>query len=364
MNKRIIAINLPQFHPFKENEEWWGKGFTEWTNVTKAKPRFKGHYQPHLPTDTGFYDLRLPEAREMQAEMARKYGIYGFCYYHYWFNGKLLMERPLREIVESGNPDFPFMICWANENWSRAWDGSENEILIEQSYSAEDDKNHINYLLDNIILDKRYIKIDGKPIIAIYKSTLFPNIKSTIQIWRDEARLRGIELYICRFESFNTKGEEYLKSGFDAAIEFQPQTDRTEYLNSQNRKIKNIPKVFFRKFLTHLKGYSNLHISYEDYINYMISRPQVEYKRYPCVMPMWDNSARKVNNYMAFLGSTPELYKKWLSDVYYKFKPYSKEENLIFINAWNEWAEGNHLEPDLMWGRSYLEKTKEVIMNE
>lgn len=359
-NKRVIAIHLPQFHPFKENDEWWGKGFTEWTNVTKAKPRFKGHYQPHLPTETGFYDLRLPEAREMQARMAYSYGIYGFCYYHYWFNGRLLMERPLKEIVESGTPNFPFMICWANENWSRAWDGSENEILIKQDYSIEDDINHINYLLDNIILDKRYITIDERPVIAIYRSSLFPNIKLTIDIWRQEAKKRGIDLYICRFESFNIKGEEYLKDGFDAAIEFQPQTDRDEFLIDYYRKWNNFHHRLTRKIKSFLFKYQPTIIPYKDYSEYMMSRAMVSYKRYPCVTPMWDNSARK-KNYILLKGSTPDLYKTWLESTYKQFVPFSEEENLLFINAWNEWAEGNHLEPDIKWGNQYLQKTKEVI---
>ena len=167
--KRLIAINLPQYHPFKENDEWWGKGFTEWTNVTKAKPRFRGHYQPHLPADMGFYDLRLPEVRQMQADLAKEYGIYGFCYYHYWFNGHRLMERPVSEILSSGEPDFPFMLCWANENWARNWDGGFKDILIEQNYSDDDDRNHMIYLCKEVFPDKRYIKVDGKPFFIIYK---------------------------------------------------------------------------------------------------------------------------------------------------------------------------------------------------
>lgn len=206
MNKRVIAIHLPQFHPFLENDEWWGKGFTEWTNVTKAKPRFLGHYQPHLPSDTGFYDLRLPEAREMQANMAREYGIYGFCYYHYWFNGKRLMDRPVKEILASGQPDFPFMLCWANENWSRNWDGKFRNILIEQHYSEEDDIEHMRYLCSKVFQDTRYIRIDGKPVFAIYRSNFFPNMKHTIDVWRKVAKEEyGIELYLIRVENEDRK---------------------------------------------------------------------------------------------------------------------------------------------------------------
>ena len=175
---RPIAIYLPQFHPVPENDLWWGKGFTEWTNVVKAKPLFKDHYQPHLPADLGFYDLRVPEVREAQANLAREYGIFGFCYYHYWFNGKRILEKPFEEVFESGKPDFPFMLCWANENWTRSWDGGNNEILLEQKYCHEDDKKHIQSLIP-YFKDKRYIKANGKPVIAIYRSTLLPDVART-----------------------------------------------------------------------------------------------------------------------------------------------------------------------------------------
>ena len=193
VDKRIIAFYLPQYHPFPENDEWWGKGFTEWRNVVKARPLYRGHYQPHLPADLGFYDLRVPEVRQQQADMARMYGINGFCYYHYWFNGHQLMERPLEEMLSSGNPDFPFMLCWANENWTRAWDGGSRHILIAQNYSEEDDRAHIRYLLDNVFSDSRYIRVDGKPVFLIYRSMLFPNMKETIRVWREEASSKGVD---------------------------------------------------------------------------------------------------------------------------------------------------------------------------
>ena len=196
MKKRVIAINLPQFHPFPENDEWWGKGFTEWTNVTSSRPRFHGHYQPQLPTDTGFYDLRLPEARQMQADMAKEYGIYGFCYYHYWFNGKQLMERPVKEILSSGEPDFPFMLCWANENWARNWDGGFNKVLIAQNYSEEDDIAHMKYLCEKVFPDERYIKVDGKPVFCIYRPHYFPDMAQTIKTWREVASSYSMEIEV------------------------------------------------------------------------------------------------------------------------------------------------------------------------
>ena len=356
-NKRVIAIHLPQFHPFKENDEWWGKGFTEWTNVTKSKPRFKGHYQPHLPADLGFYDLRLPEIREQQAALAKEYGIYGFCYYHYWFNGHRLMERPVNEILSSGKPDFPFMLCWANENWTRAWDGGEKEILIKQNYSSEDDREHIKYLLKNVFSDPRYIRINNKPVFAIYRSGLFPDIEQTFKVWREEAAKEGVELYLCRFESFGQNGAKHLTVGFDAAIDFQPLgAPLNKYIKNNIRlrifnKLKRIfiPKNYICK------------VSYKKYVKFLCSQDFPSYKQYPCITPMWDNSARRKTNIFMLKGSTPKLYAKWFTHIMNKFIPYSQEENFIFINAWNEWAEGNHLEPDRKWGKQYLEMTKKVI---
>lgn len=206
--KRVIAFYLPQYHPFPENDRWWGAGFTEWRNVVKARPLFRGHYQPHLPADLGFYDLRVPEVRQQQAALAERYGLSGFCYYHYWFNGHRLMQRPVEEMLASGKPDFPFMLCWANENWTRAWDGGEQEVLIRQEYSEEDDRAHIRYLLDEVFRDPRYIRVDGKPVFAVYRSALFPDMRRTIEVWREEAAARGAELYLCRVESFNAAGRE------------------------------------------------------------------------------------------------------------------------------------------------------------
>ena len=356
-NKRIIAFYLPQYHPFKENDEWWGKGFTEWRNVTKCKPRYWRHYQPHLPADLGFYDLRIPEVRQAQADMAREYGIYGFCYYHYWFNGHLLMERPLNEVLQSKEPDFPFMICWANENWTRAWDGGEKKILISQNYSEEDDRQHILYLLENIFCDPRYIRVDGKPVFAIYRSSAFPNMKRSIDIWREEARKKGIELYLCRVESFNEAGEGYLQDGFDAAIELPPHNIKDYVANKLllRRALNKVSRVVFKRNL-----FPNI-ISYRKYSDYMCKQKSPDYKRYSTVTPMWDNAARRKYTFFALKGSTPSLYYKWLNHIMKSFRPYSKEENFVFINAWNEWAEGNHLEPDLKWGRKYLEMTKIAI---
>ncbi|MDA8086785.1 MAG: glycoside hydrolase family 99-like domain-containing protein, partial [Nitrospiraceae bacterium] len=202
---KLIAFYLPQYHPIPENDSAWGKGFTEWTNVAKAKPLFPGHYQPHLPADLGFYDLRLAETREAQADLARQYGIYGFCYYHYWFKGRTPLGRPLQEVLASGRPDFPFCLCWANERWTRAWDGGMNDVLIDQNYSREDDIDHIRWLC-NIFRDSRYIKVKGKPLLLVYKSADLPDPGGTAALWRKEAERLGLPgLYLCRVESFGNE---------------------------------------------------------------------------------------------------------------------------------------------------------------
>lgn len=362
MNKkaRVIAFYLPQYHPIPENDEWWGKGFTEWTNVAQARPRFRGHYQPHIPADLGFYDLRLPETRIAQADMAKEYGIYGFCYYHYWFNGKRLMERPVNEILSTGEPDFPFMLCWANENWARNWDGGFRNVLIEQDYSFEDDANHIKYLCEKVFCDKRYITINERPVFAIYKPYLFPNIQRTIEIWREIATKYGFNLYLTFMLTGDKSHKYFLDQGFDAAIDFQPH--KSAVLSQEDKRITD---NFFYRFCQHILKMNNnpcnLSFNYERYLEHACKTMKKDYKEFPCVSPGWDNSPRRVNtSFFMLKGNTPDLFGKWIKYVFKNFIPYSEEENLIFINAWNEWAEGNHLEPDLKWGKGFLEKVKEV----
>jgi lipopolysaccharide biosynthesis protein len=331
---RALAIHLPQFHPIPENNEWWGKGFTEWSNVAKTKPRFEGHYQPHLPSDLGFYDLRVRETRIAQAELAKENGISGFCYYHYWFNGRQVLETPVKEILKSKEPDFPFCLCWANENWTRNWDGMFNDVLLEQNYSTEDDINHIRFLFQ-FFEDKRYITVDEKPVFIVYRTELFPDIKRTTEVWREEAIKAGFKgLYLIRCENFTT-GVDPETIGFDASFNFFP--------NHYGLPLYIIPGKIEQK----------LHEW----------NPQtVEYKRFPGLTPMWDNSARRKKNAMILKDSTPEEYGRWLKHITNTFEPFSKDENFIFVNAWNEWAEGNHLEPCQKWGRKYLEVTREVLM--
>ncbi len=267
---RAIAFHLPQFHPIPENDEWWGKGFTEWINVVRAKPRFEGHYQPHLPADLGFYDLRLPEARAAQAQLAAEYGIYGFCYYHYWFNGRRLLEQPVNGIWKSGEPDFPFCLCWANENWSRRWDGANNEILIAQHYSHEDDLAHIRSLIP-LFRDPRYIRVMGKPIFLVYRASKLPEPKRTTEIWRREAESAGLSgLFLVRVESHDQLGGDPRELGFDCAVDFHP--------NHELLAASHIPRRrwWHRRKLrtTEPAYYENSIYDYKKYTSSALARPE------------------------------------------------------------------------------------------
>lgn len=356
-NIRIISFYLPQFHPIPENDEWWGKGFTEWTNVVKARPLFNGHYQPHLPADLGFYDLRLPEIREAQAQIARDHGIYGFCYYHYWFNGKRLLNRPVDDVLNTDKPDLPFMLCWANENWTQTWDGQDKNVLIEQIYSEEDDKEHMEFLCKNVFQDQRYIKVSNKPVFALYRSDFLPDVKRTTSIWRQVAKRCGFhDLYLIKIDNSHDRSDPE-KSGFDAALEFQPDW------NNLPARIK--PHIFSRLLhgakIVKSPYVENSVFKYKDLVNKALAKAVPDYKYFRCITPSWDNSARKKSRAHIFIKSTPAAYGDWLDNILRSFKPYSEEENFIFINAWNEWAEGNHLEPCQKWGTKYLDETKHIL---
>ena len=353
---RAIAIYLPQFHPTPENDEWWGKGFTEWTNVAKATPRFPGHYQPQLPSDLGFYDLRVAETRQAQADMARQYGIEGFCYYHYWFNGRRILERPFEEVLKSGQPDFPFCLCWANENWTRRWDGSDEQILLKQEYGEDDDREHLRSLAA-AFADPRYIRVDGKPVFIVYRTHLLPNVQRTVETWRDEAHRLGIgELYLMRMNGWGPHPDPH-ELGFDAAVEFQP-----DWVSLPGRQYGDVKTRGLNKLGLKPSPYLQDEIrEYDDVVKAMLAREKPGYKLYPGITPAWDNSARRKKNAVIITNSTPEKYEAWLRNIVQSFKPYSANENFIFINAWNEWAEGNHLEPCQRWGRQYLEATARAL---
>jgi lipopolysaccharide biosynthesis protein len=363
---RAIAIHLPQFHPILENDEWWGKGFTEWTNVAKAKPKFPGHYQPHLPADLGFYDLRLPEARGAQAELAAEYGIYGFCYYHYWFNGRRLLERPVNEIWKSGKPDFPFCLCWANENWTRSWDGQNLAVLVEQHYTAEDDLAHIRALIP-MFHDRRYIRVMDRPLFAVYRASEMPDPKRTTELWRREAERAGLRgLFLVRVSSFDQERDDPRALGFDCAVDFQPNARILGSSRIHRRKWWHREKLGTRERWFRENGL----FDYAAFAESALNGWSGSYPRIPCVCPGWDNSPRRHARAQIILNSTPELYESWLRETVLRQREilekiaqstYVVPESLIFINAWNEWGEGNHLEPCQKWGRAFLEATKRAL---
>ena len=336
---RFIAFYLPQYHPIPENDLWWGQGFTEWTNVVKGVPLFAGHYQPHVPADLGYYDLRAPEVRERQAELARAYGIHGFCYYYYWFNGKRLLEKPLNEVLRLGQPDFPFCVCWANEPWTRNWDGKHAEVLMPQEHTNESDERFILDLLP-VLRDERYIRINGRPLLLIYRTELLPDLARTSLVWKEIAFKNGIELYLCRVESF---AREHLASiNFDASCEFPP----------------NISGILPQS----TDGFEGNLYDYRQLVELMLERPNPAYRRFLGATPSWDNTARMGNRASIFLNSSPELFRHWLTVIAGRtVKNFEGDEQLVFINAWNEWAEGCHLEPDRRYGHAYLEACKAAV---
>jgi lipopolysaccharide biosynthesis protein len=343
MNKlRSIAIYLPQFHPIPENDAAWGEGFTEWTNVKKALPLFEGHYQPHVPHETvGYYDLRDPEVLINQAKLAKEYGIYGFAFYHYWFNGKRLLNLPIDNMLKSGKPDFPFCFIWANENWTRRWDGLDNEIIAEQKYSIDDDKNHIRFLCEKVFPDPRYITVEGKPFLLIYRTELLPDIKETARIWRDEAKKFGFkDLYLARVENFVSEINP-LNIGFDAAMEFSPDSRSVGIFENSSDCLK---------------------IDYNSTVFKILSKDRPEYPMFRCVFPGWDNSPRRKTGCVTYCNNSPEMFKHFVYRAADHTKSFFDENHqFLFINAWNEWGEGCHLEPDKKNSNSYLKALQEGL---
>lgn len=343
---RTIAFYLPQFHPIPENDLWWGKGFTEWTNVTRAVPQFIGHYQPRLPGDLGFYDLRVPDIMRQQVEIARDYGIRGFCFHHYWFGGQRLLEMPVRNLLLNPDIDIDFCLCWANENWSRRWDGSESDILMAQDHSPEDDIEFIDDLIPSF-KDKRYIRVDGKPLLIVYRATLLPDIAATAKRWRERVREYGIDdLYLVAAKSFDVGNPRAF--GFDAGVEFPPH--QAAGVKSANDRYQIINPDFNGKIFE----YADLAARYGKL-------DPAEFICHKTVSPSWDNCARKLSNAHTFVNSTPESYARWLDEALEVTMRRPPAERLLFINAWNEWGEGAYLEPDRRFGYSYLNATASVL---
>lgn len=339
----LVAFYLPQFHTIPENDEWWGKGFTEWRNVTRALPQFEGHHQPKLPGDLGFYDLRNPEVMREQARLAREYGISAFCFYFYWFGGKTLLETPLRNWLNDKSIDLQFCLCWANEKWSRTWDGRGNEILIEQKHSPDDDIAFIEYVAE-YMRDSRYLRLDGKPVLLIYRPGLFPDITSTTERWRSWCRSHGLgEIHLVYAQSFERPDPESI--GFDAAVEFPP--------NLSSHQSKDFPVSLLNP------AYSGLVTDWRAMSKEFQHRSQVSYVRYSGVNCGWDNEPRRCGRGRTYLHASSYGYGDWLRISIQKTKSGGRQP--IFINAWNEWAEGAILEPTAHSGYAYLEETRRQL---
>jgi lipopolysaccharide biosynthesis protein len=361
-DNKLIAMYLPQFHPIPENNKWWGEGFTEWTNVGRAKSLFKGHYQPRVPADLGYYDLRLPEVRQLQADMAREYGIDGFCYYHYWFgNGKRLLERPFNEVLQFGEPDFPFMLCWANESWhEKFWDnkgGVSKNLLMEQIYGDESEYDEHFYALLEAFKDHRYIRIGNKPAFMIYEPLKFPNISKFIARWQELAIKNGLDgiHFIGQTQRALVDKDSIISLGFNAinAVRIYDVLQKKSKVSRITSKLK---RVLFKTAL-----YEN----YSDAVKYLTddefdASPDV----YPTILPGWDHTPRSGKGGFLLHDYTPELFAKHVRNVFKVLKNKPIENKITFIKSWNEWAEGNYLEPDMKFGKKFLEVIKKIKNDE
>jgi len=385
---RIIALYLPQFHPISENDLWWGKGFTEWHNVVKAKPLFKGHYQPRIPADLGFYDLRIEDVRIEQARLAKEAGIEGFCYWHYYFgNGKQLLERPFNEVLNSGKPDYPFCLGWANHSWTnRSWHVGKKyvkeEVLIEQKYPGiEDNINHF-YILLNAFQDRRYIKVDEKPLFLIYNPLDIPDCSQFISLWQNLAVKEGLKgihfvgitttMSSLKKEMINSSVRKRLSSKNDSSVIYIKQILDLGFdavnTRSQTRAEIFVRGIFLKNIYRILNSNFKLNIvdkyQYRDLINYLIVNEDNFEEVYPTIIPNWDRSPRSGSKALIWHGSTPELFKKHVLQVLDVVKDKTEEHRIIFLKSWNEWGEGNYIEPDEKHGMSYLNVLRECALND
>lgn len=346
---QIIAFYLPQFYPTKENDEWWGEGFTEWTNLAKARPLFKGHDQPKIPGRLGFYDLRLAETREEQAKLAREAGITGFCYWHYWFNGRRLLDRVFAEVVDSGKPDFPFCLCWANHSWyQKTWDPKKpNRLLIEQTYPGEQDYiAHFNAMLP-AFKDKRYLKVDGKLIFGIFEADAIPSFSIMKEIWNQMAIDNGLEgFYFFGLAQGEKRANVIKEQQYDAVVYDNIQT---VYDKNWSLTRRALDKILYRPHIIEYKDYvEDSLVYYREHPNYI-----------PCILPNFDHSPRSGKRGIILHNSTPQKWERFFKEIYELQS--RRESPLLVIKSWNEWGEGNYLEPDANFGKEYLEVMRKVV---
>lgn len=345
---KLVAFYLPQFHPIPENDAWWGKGFTEWHHVASARPHFAGHRQPRAPTDLGYYDLRVAETREAQAGLAGRYGIHGFCYYYYWFDGRRLLDRPLREVFETGRPDAPFCICWANENWTRRWDGRDDDVLVRQQYSMDSNREFIRDVIP-LLRDPRYIRYEGRPVLVVYRAAAIPDIEECVEMWRRECRAFGVgEVHLCAVRFWDLADAHAM--GFDASINFPPH--RIDARDSRGR-VEGLDPDFEGRI------YDYPHVARSDIERHRAERygPLV----HPGLMTAWDNTARRGAAAHIAHDADPLHYGAWLRALLELEAETGRPECLAFVNAWNEWGEGAVLEPDRHHGHGYLEATRSAL---
>jgi hypothetical protein len=341
--KRPIAFYLPQFHPIPENDEWWGKGFTEWRNVARGMPQFEGHVQPNLPGELGYYDLRVDDVQRQQVALAKEYGLFGFCFYYYWFGGKRLLEFPLDRYFADDNIDFPFCICWANETWSRRWDGSETDVLVKQEYSTAHAANIFNDF-KKYLKDPKYIAIDGKKLLLVYRASDISDVVDYLATWRRLAAENGMDLFICSCLTFGAG--DPTPAGFDAAVQFPPHGTSAEEITAK---------------VTTKVGFSGKVYSYPSVVANQIADSVPTFPLFRGVMPSWDNTARRLDRAHIFADHSPALFSIWLNDAFAKTFADKAGNKYVFINAWNEWAEGAYIEPDAQNGTSRLLALKTVV---
>lgn len=377
MKPRIIGLYLPQYHPIPENDEWWGKGFTEWTNVAKARPLFRGHYQPRIPADLGFYDLRLPEVREQQAQLAREAGLEGFCYYHYWFgNGRQLLERPFNEVLASGKPDFPFCLCWANHDWtSKTWQKGNNfrrdSMIMKMEYSKEDYVRHFNYVLP-AFRDPRYITVDGKPLFAVWAPHHIPDAREFIDLWQQLARENGLPGIHFVGHTDNAgkglpgqaadyysadKAKEYYQAVLDLGFDAVMSSGYRRAVALLQGKTRMMWRMLSGK--TFAPTYSKMDYS-RLMANYYVPEDAGE-NIYPTLLPQWDRTPRAGKNSEIVVDSTPARFQETVETAIELIRQKEPEHQLLFLKAWNEWGEGDYVEPDLKFGHGYIQAIRQAI---